>query len=59
MKVCLDAREVRPEVCAFCMFVELVAGLPLLEKADERARADGCVCASRTSRQYLSQNSPS
>lgn len=28
------------------MFVELVAGLPMLERADERLRADGCMCES-------------
>lgn len=27
------------------MFVELVAGLPRLERADERLRAGGCACA--------------
>lgn len=37
MKVCLEVR-------VFCLFVERVAGLPTLERADERLCV--CVCVS-------------
>lgn len=35
-----------PEVRVLCVFVERVAGLPMLERADERSCADGCMCVS-------------
>lgn len=41
-----DAKNLVPDVRVLCMFVELVAGLPTLERADERLRADGCMCVS-------------
>lgn len=41
-------RKLALEVCVFCLFAELVTGLPMLERADERL----CV-----SQQHFSQNS--